>query len=450
MQIRIEVGILLPCFLLLAGYVYYRIPKQWLKNALLFSTGVFLFLAPWLWRNWRRSGVVYLERPSERLAFVLVRSQLDLGGQPLEGAAPPGGTQTGENAGAPFLRRMRSHYLNSQAQAFLIFPDAFRLLDSATGYAEQGKSARFWKACCSREDYISRFSFWMWRKWEGAIPPQSILPVSVNLLLIVIGFVRLWRWKRPGGIFLFLVSIGYYLLTSAVRVSGGRFVQIVDWVWIVYFSVGLGQVVEWTVASLSGARLPGWLVAGSNAPEAASSNAPTPSKTPLSAYAGIGLAILFFGASLPAVEALIKPRYTELTRQAWLDELKSSDDLRRDYPALSATLNNTPPQALQVLEGRALYPRYYPAGEGESSVSETPFTPRDFARFSFYLVGKQKTGVLLPLVEPPGVAFPHAQDVLVVGCEEDGYLRAWAVFTRSSEAVLVSAPFPEASACPPN
>jgi hypothetical protein len=449
MQIRVEVGVLWPCFLLLAGFVTYRAPKLWLKYALLITLGLLLFLAPWIWRNWRRTGLAYLERPSERLAFVLVRSQLDLGGQPPAAAATPGGSQTSSNAGALFLRRMRSHYINSQAQAFLIFPDAFRLLDSTVGYLEQEKSARFWKACCSREDYISRFTFWMWRKWEGAIPVESVVPISVNLLLIVIGFVRLWRWKSPGGIFLFLVSVGYYVLTSGVRVSGGRFVQIVDWIWIVYFSVGLEHIVEWTVTSLSGAKLPGWLIAAVNAPEAAAFSTPTPSRTPLQVYAGIGVAIIFLGASLPTAEALIKPRYTEQSKQAWLDELKHSEELRRNYPALSATLDNIQPGNLQVLQGRALYPRYYLAGDGEPSVSVTPFTPRDFARFSFYLVGPKKTGVLLPLLSQPEITFPNSQDVLVIGCQDNGYLRAWAVFTRSPEMVLVSAPLPDSAICLP-
>jgi hypothetical protein len=344
---------------------------------------------------------------------------------------------------------MRSHYINSQAQAFLIFPDAFRLLDSAIGYLEQGKPARFWKACCSRDDYISRFPFWMWRKWEGAIPAQSLLPVSGNLLLIVIGFVGLWRWKSPGGIFLFLVAVGYYLLTSAVRVSGGRFVQIVDWIWIVYFSVGLERLLEWTVTSLGVAGLPGWLVATGDAPEAATRPAPALSKTPLRIYAGIGLAIFLLGASLPTVEALIRPRYTDQTKQAWLDALKNSAELQQEYPALSAALDNAHPGAWQVLQGRALYPRYYAAGEGESSISVTPFTPRDYARFSFYLVGPQKTGVLLPLTEQPSITFPHATDVLVIGCQEGEYLRAWAVFAKSPRMVLVGTPFPDATACPP-
>ena len=440
MQIRIEVAILWPSFLLLAGFVSYRAPKQWLKNALLISLGLVFFLAPWVWRNWQRTGQAFLEEPSERLAFVAVRSQTEVGEPQPASAQDPVAARL--NAAAIFLRRMRSHYINSQAQAFLIFPDASRLMDSAIGYLEQGKSPRFWKACCSRQDYIDRFTFWMWRKWEGAIPAQSLVPISINLLLVVIGLVRLWQWKRPAGIFLFLVGIGYYLVTSLVRVSGGRFVQAVDWIWMVYFSVGLEQMAVWTVASLSGANPPTWLTGAAHQAKMGGQEISLQTRAPLRTYLGVSLAIILAGASLPLVEAIIPPRYTEASRQAWLAELQGSATLRENHPDVQAALKNVPHSRLIVLHGRALYPRYYASGEGESSTKTTPFTPRDFARFSFYLVGPQKIGVLLPVAEQPSAPFPNGVDVLVAGCQDEGYLRALVVYLKSADTILVSQPLP--------
>lgn len=447
MQIRIEVAFLLPSFLLLAGFVTCRAPKQWLKNAVLISLGMCLFLAPWVWRNWHRTGLVFLERPAERLAFVAVRSQTGVGDLQTASAPAQDTLAAKINEASVFLRRMSSHYINSQAQAFLIFPDAFRLMDSTIGYLEQGKSPRFWKACCSRQDYIDRFTFWMWGKWEGAIPAQSVASIIINMLLVVIGLVKLWQWKRPAGIFLFIVSIGYYLATSAVRVSGGRFVQVVDWIWIVCFSVGLAQIIEWTVASLSSANLPTWLFGEVHQAQIGWQGTPIQAITPLRTYMGVSLAIILAGASLPLVEAIIQPRYTEAARQAWLAELQQSELLEQNYPDVLETLKNIRRYRLIVLHGRALYPRYYASGEGESSTKITPFTPRDFARFSFYLVGPRNIGVLLPLDEQPLVHFPNGEDVLVVGCMENGYLRALVVYLHSQDAVLISRPLPASMAC---
>jgi len=162
---------------------------------------------------------------------------------------------------------------------------------------------------------------------------------------------------------------------------------------------------------------------------------------------GVSLAIILAGASLPLVETIIPPRYTEATRQAWLAELQQSETLEQNHPDVLAALKNIRRYRLIVLHGRALYPRYYPGGEGESSTAITPFTPRDFGRFSIYLVGPRKIGVLLPLEEQPLVSFPNAEDVLVVGCRDNGYLRALVVYLKSSDTILVSQPLPGSIAC---
>jgi hypothetical protein len=289
----------------------------------------------------------------------------------------------------------------------------------------------------------------MWRAWDGAIPVESSVPVMVNLLLIAAGFVTLSTRKGLGGIVPFLVTIGFYLVSSAVRVSGGRFVQTIDWIWIVYFSAGLEQLIEWMVSSFREGKLTGWLFDG--APKAAPPlhSTPVQGHSRLWAYTGIGLVIFLLGASLPLVESAIKPRYTRQTEQAWLEELKQSEALRQDHPAVLTALDKIQSGQLLVLQGRALYPRYYASGEGEPGTAVTPFTPTDFARFSFYLVGPKNMGVMLPLMQQPAVAFPDATDVLVIGCQENRYLRALLVYYKTPETVLVSAPYPDSLACPP-
>lgn len=68
--------------------------------------------------------------------------------------------------------------------------------------------------------------------------------------------------------------------------------------------------------------------------------------------------------------------------------------------------------------GRILYPRYFEAGEGFSRNGIISFRPYEFSRLGFYMVGPLNENIILPLNEAPG-RFPHAADVLVLGCLRD-------------------------------
>jgi len=79
----------------------------------------------------------------------------------------------------------------------------------------------------------------------------------------------------------------------------------------------------------------------------------------------------------------------------------------------------------KALWGSALYPRFYPAGIGESG-GESAYNPLPFSRMAFWVVGPENDQVALPLEAPPGY-FPNAVNVLVLGCSESTYFQAAAV-----------------------
>jgi hypothetical protein len=274
-----------------------------------------------------------------------------------------------------------------------------------------------------------------------------VAPIGINLFLIVAGAVAASSRNRLRGLFLIVLSIGFYLMSSALRTSGGRYVQMIDWVWVVYFSIGLEQVLVWMFNYFSKAHLPDPLF-GEHPVEAAAVIHPEP-RPNSRFYIPIGVAILLVGAILPITEAAIKPRYTGQTKQIWLHNFQHSEVLRREYPTMLAALESIPRDQLRLIQGRALYPRYYSTGEGEPSGAITTFTSREYARLSFEMIGDFKAGVLLPLLEPPSAGFPNASDVLVIGCKEGNFVRALVVYYRAPETILVSSQFPDPTVCYP-
>jgi hypothetical protein len=86
------------------------------------------------------------------------------------------------------------------------------------------------------------------------------------------------------------------------------------------------------------------------------------------------------------------------------------------------------PQATIVV-GRALYPRYYWVGGGESA-SDYPYLPLEFPRLAFTLIGPTgRKGVILPGDMP--AHFQNASDVIVLGCRSAKYIDALLVYVSS-------------------
>ncbi|MBE9524052.1 MAG: hypothetical protein IMY76_03065, partial [Chloroflexi bacterium] len=78
-----------------------------------------------------------------------------------------------------------------------------------------------------------------------------------------------------------------------------------------------------------------------------------------------------------------------------------------------------------------LYPRYYLPDQGELGSGHPAYSPRDFSRLGFYLLGPQSAYVIVPLENSP-VFFPNAADVLVIGCPTDDYLDAVIIIVQDT------------------
>ncbi len=94
-------------------------------------------------------------------------------------------------------------------------------------------------------------------------------------------------------------------------------------------------------------------------------------------------------------------------------------------------------------QGKALYPRYYTAGEGE----ESDDIIRQFGNLRFYLAGPISQEIVLPLTDKQQLEFPNYRDVLVIGCEDE-YLTPLAIYVESENSILFRDPLPEELVCP--
>jgi hypothetical protein len=73
-----------------------------------------------------------------------------------------------------------------------------------------------------------------------------------------------------------------------------------------------------------------------------------------------------------------------------------------------------------ALYGRAVYPRYYGAKDGEPGTAKLGYGKDEKARLVFLLIGPQSSLVIFELEKAPSF-FPHTSDVYMIGTQMDGY-----------------------------
>jgi hypothetical protein len=95
--------------------------------------------------------------------------------------------------------------------------------------------------------------------------------------------------------------------------------------------------------------------------------------------------------------------------------------------------------AFRVINGRALYPRYFEENEGVPK-EHYPYTVMGFPRIAFIVIGSDgQNPVILPQDEV--LYFPNTSDVIVLGCQENAslenaYIDALAVGVIKEQTVV--------------
>lgn len=506
MLVRLETVVLAAPAALAAGLILWprRQLKLWLQSGLLAALGVLLVLAPWVTRNYSLTGEIFIDHPYFSLGLLIQRfnpaAQMQPG-EPGEGgeftlvtptanAAPalvltptpppakvnplfaPAPAQAGapqEPAPTPtpgiavevlqretdkavdyifqnparILSAVAGHILNSQMQTFLVLPSAGRGLDSAVALAAHRSGADYWAACCTVRGYVRRMPYW--RQWNDAIPTQAILPLALNLLLIAAGVTQAWKRQRWVGLTPLLFWAMYITFNGMFRNSGGRYLLPVDWVGLVYFSIGLAAVTRGLFAYLGGPALPetlpdeGTSLAGANAPASRAGLLGAPR------FYGLAVGLFLLACAVPLVEAIQPLRYPQARQQEMLQALLAAEQIAPEQrAALQTFLSN----GAVSLAGRALYPRYFAPNQGDDVSKRNPLSPRPYPRLVFYLAAANSMNMMLPLADKP-LSFPNAADVLVIACPERDVL-AVARFSSSGslKMVYLRDPFPAVLTCP--
>ncbi len=272
-----------------------------------------------------------------------------------------------------------------------------------------------------------------WR--EGQIDAGGWVAILFSLMLIALGAASIWKQSRAG-VWLPVIFFLAYLLTNSIGLtSGGRYVTPVDWILYFYFVAGAVQLLYWLLA------LTGYIAEAEPA-QVPHGVVPLVSGINVRSLAPIIAVILGMGMLIPLPEFLFKPRYQAQTPAETLSVLREMGLIEHSNFSQEELIAFLAEPGAMIVTGRALYPRYYPAGEGESDLN-THYQNFDFQRLAFTQIGPDSPsamGVVIPGDPLPEGLSLQAADVVVLGCwKPDQYaplLDAVVVFVTSGEGYV--------------
>ncbi len=300
MLIRLETAVLSLSPLFILSLIV--LPKKkygfFCKQLALFFLGIALVISPWVYRNWWRTGQLFVNSPLFRFGLISQRFKPattpnpvitpTANGQALTTLTPPAvpAVPAEPASGQPevqvtaqnylqalfkqpgeLISYMLAHYANSQLQSILIFPTTFRGFDSTVAFLAHRDPSRFWTECCSLSNYTRRVPYW--HKWSGAFPSQSILPILFSVLIIAAGIQTTWNTYKLVTLMPIFSMLAYFGFNAALRNSGGRYILPVDWAGILFYSIGIAQLTYFVLNSITGKKLvPGIPLPGRAGPSA--------------------------------------------------------------------------------------------------------------------------------------------------------------------------------------
>ena len=492
MLIRPEFGILL---LFIGLAVLFELRGrffEWVKWMGLLLIGLTFALGPWVWRNYQITGTIFIDSPYYRLDMMSRRYRDEPVGfkepTPTIGAndqeesvqstlpttisptKPTPSTSTKDisekepdqdniiqsqtelwydsvvhyiNANPLRISKIiLKHFMNSVIQTVQVISPTYPVTYSMINSLGYKSFDQFWLDCCSLSDYDRRLPYWT--KWDGVLFRGSFLPIAVNLALIAIGISITWEKRHYTGLIPLFALFGYYLINAVVRNSGGRYIIPLDWVGILYFSIGLLQVTAWGKTYFK--KSP-----SEDKPESKLDLNNTQGRKHSTVHFSMvctGIGILIIGSLLPMMEWIIPTKRDDGTLSTRISLILNDENsfLRtNDKETIIEFLANDG----MPVEGYALYPRYHESHQMRSVWNF--YDNRSYSLLDFYLSSPTDKGIVLALDETP-LEFPHVSDVLVFACPGNPDYDALAVVRFSDDGIPLEIfwrfPMPAVPSCP--
>ena len=422
-MLRSNVLTLFPVVMVLIPFLLKINWKQYLLAGLIVLLGLFAVTLPWELRNQSR-GIPMYSMYYSRILIVL-QNRYGIGG---DAYLPPHDGHIAEARGTVRQRvvladesacdslpcSVLNHFLHNAVTSVVSLPSSLVLDD-------------LWNTIKADTPY--------WKQdWNtGTIGTMGSALILFNLVMISLGMGSVWARAKMITLLPIAILVIYLMTNSLGLTSGGRYVTPVDWIVYLFFIAGGLQLVEWFL------RVARINIEAGTTQEISASPSSVKWEFVFKELPSL-IFILAVGTLLPIPELFFQPRYQTRLPEDILVQLEETGFLEESgFSRAELTAFFSQPNAV-IREGRALYPRYYPSGDGEQDRS-TYYRYLDYQRLVFTLIGPYSDatqGVVIPGFAPP--VSIHAADVVVLGCWNTTYyapfIDAVVVFSTSGEGYV--------------
>jgi len=399
-------GLILTLPLLLFIFLSKRPLRLGFKASAFTLLGLVLVLSPWIWRNWNLTGTFVLDDRGEERLLARNYSLTPV-------ALPPPRTgETQEQFSARLKRDIVTFVVEHPTQVlFFISNHFFRNMVTSALYVAPTYSVD------SPATTIEHLPFW--GEWDGTLTPVSRISIFINLAILAAGISAAGTKNKYAGWFPLIAFLSYSLGNAIVRSSGWRFSLPIDWILLVYYSIGLAYLPS---------RIKLWFY--EDVPHQAGYEKALGVKMSIS-RTGILALLVLLGASVPIAERLVHiQNYDHLTQDAKVD-------LSVNEVVSSAEINTFLEQKDAVLiSGIALYPLYV-RPNSRISIANAPQADKFLY---LWLINEGDYQIILPLQNSP-TDIPHTAILSVIGCREGNFISALAVIVHEpAKQILIRDP----------
>jgi len=424
--VRTQSLVLLPGLLFLAIFALRGHWRTWLVAAIMIVSGFILAVAPWLWRNEKITGQLIFEDPYSQIRAMASRYSFEpanLRFLPEPGESMSELTTRANREVIEFTLAhpgyvahfIGNHFFNAEINNLLTLPLRDGLVE--------------WK-----ELLVPITPFW--EKWDASPSLSQGLLLIVYLVLVVFGMAAAWVRAGWAGMVPLMVNLAFNGSSAIARYSSGRYLLPADWAAYVYIAIAL---IEITVSV--------FLVLGTRpariTPLLAQVN-PISKQSPVSRWnrwsaVGLGLCIIFVGLLPLMVERSIPRRYPIQSKAELISELFQSELLLNSDVNLVKLEEFLLQPDTRLIKGRALYPRFYAAEDGEPNTAKTGYEILPYPRTLFLIASNGYNGLIQLKAGSAPAYLPNASDVIVVGCDAIKYTEAQMVLALGEPGGLAIA-----------
>jgi len=416
--------ILMIPFVFLASFVVLKPDlKLWYESSLRLSLGLALVLIPWFLHTYQLTGKFVFQDPSS--PYATNDTLVKLYTQSSVSQSPASYQEFQSQAFRSLIEHptdviyfTSTHYFHNMIFSYIYLPGSFQIEDLNT--------------------YVKRLPFW--NRWDGFVPLEARILMLINFAVLALGISVAWKKTSTLILVPLLLGAAYNLSIAVARRSGWRFILPADWVTLIFYAIGLIQVI-----AIVQSFVKGHVESPDHSDVSLDQRYPSTSHKRWLVMAG--LPFFIFALGLIFGHHLFPLLYPAKTTEELLQEYKNTS-LAVSNVEFSSLRNFVESKHATVLYGKALYPVYLNANEGMLNFNWSSFSPKPYSRVAFYLIGPQSVSINLPMESPP-LRFPDGASVMVIGCKtESGDINALSVLIQGTSPIRYTVDQLSTPACP--